>query len=124
QHATTSTVSLSALYPPICILLMPPVPIMATLVFSMSFFLSVGFYFCRQAQMTRFRKKERFIMIFTLTPNPSVDIFAESAHSRARHARIGGKGVNVSRFLARLGRESVCLFTAGERLGRFIAGSL
>ena len=74
--------------------------------------------------MTRFRKKERFIMIFTLTPNPSVDIFAESAHSRARHARIGGKGVNVSRFLARLGRESVCLFTAGERLGRFIAGSL
>ena len=63
-------------------------------------------------------------MIFTLTPNPSVDIFAESAHSRARHARIGGKGVNVSRFLARLGRESVCLFTAGERLGRFIAGSL
>ncbi len=74
--------------------------------------------------MVSFRqtKKEKKAMIYTITTNPSLDYsmylmrFAEGAVNRSVREDItfGGKGINVSVVLARLGMESTALgFVAG-----------
>lgn len=66
--------------------------------------------------------------IVTLTMNPAVDKSAEVDHVgpdkklRCERPRFepGGGGVNVSRAAARLGGESLCLFTAGGVQGELL----
>src|SRR4051812_35836353 len=71
-------------------------------------------------------------MIVTVTPNPAVDLtlwidrlVAGTVH-RARESQLdaAGKGVNVSRMIARLGGASIALgFLAGET-GRIVEDQL
>lgn len=71
-------------------------------------------------------------MIYTVTLNPAIDCllrvdgFAEGATNRAYEERLGfgGKGINVSRALARLGVPSVALGFAAGFTGAAIVASL
>lgn len=71
-------------------------------------------------------------MIVTVTLNPAVDQtlvierFAPGDTNRVKESRIdpGGKGINVSRVLRALGRESMATGLAPGSLGRFIEHSL
>jgi 1-phosphofructokinase len=71
-------------------------------------------------------------MIITVTLNPAVDQtltldrFSEGDTNRVRESRIdpGGKGINVSRVLRELGRESMATGLAPGTLGRFVEHSL
>jgi 1-phosphofructokinase len=71
-------------------------------------------------------------VIITVTLNPAVDQNLELDHlalgdtNRVRDSRIdpGGKGVNVSRVLRELGRESLAAGLAPGTLGRFVEHSL
>jgi 1-phosphofructokinase len=71
-------------------------------------------------------------MIVTVTLNPAVDQtlvldrFSPGDTNRVRDSRIdpGGKGINVSRVLRELGRESLATGLAPGSLGRFIEHSL
>ncbi len=71
-------------------------------------------------------------MIITVTLNPAVDQTLVLDHlatgdtNRVRDSRIdpGGKGINVSRVLRELGRESMATGLAPGSLGRFIEHSL
>jgi 1-phosphofructokinase len=71
-------------------------------------------------------------MIVTVTLNPAVDQTVVLEHlalgdtNRIRNSRIdpGGKGINVSRVLRELGRESLATGLAPGTLGRFIEHSL
>ncbi len=71
-------------------------------------------------------------MIVTVTLNPAVDQALVLEHlmlgdtNRVRDSRIdpGGKGINVSRVLRELGRESLATGLAPGSLGRFIEHSL
>lgn len=71
-------------------------------------------------------------MIYTVTLNPSIDCvmtadgFAEGATNRASAEELffGGKGINVSRALARLGTPSVALGFAAGFTGEAIVASL
>ncbi len=71
-------------------------------------------------------------MIVTVTLNPAVDQtlvldrLATGDTNRVRDSRIdpGGKGINVSRVLRELGRESLATGLAPGTLGRFIEHSL
>jgi 1-phosphofructokinase len=71
-------------------------------------------------------------MIITVTLNPAVDQTLELDHfvagdtNRVRESRIdpGGKGINVSRVLRELGRESMAAGLAPGSLGRFVEHSL
>jgi 1-phosphofructokinase len=71
-------------------------------------------------------------MIVTVTLNPAVDQTVALEHlvlgdtNRIRNSRIdpGGKGINVSRVLRELGRESLATGLAPGTLGRFIEHSL
>ena len=71
-------------------------------------------------------------MIITVTLNPAVDqtlVLSQLAlgdTNRVRDSRIdpGGKGINVSRVLRELGRESLATGLAPGSLGRFIEHSL
>ena len=71
-------------------------------------------------------------MIITLTLNPAVDQtlalerFTPGDTNRVRDSRIdpGGKGINVSRVLRELGRESMATGLAPGSLGRFVEHSL
>ena len=64
-------------------------------------------------------------MIFTVTLNPAMDKtvvigrFVPDAVNRVQQMRTdpGGKGVNVSKVIARLGGESVALALAAGRTG-------
>lgn len=71
-------------------------------------------------------------MIITVTLNPAVDQtlvldqFLPGDTNRVRESRIdpGGKGINVSRVLRELGRESMAAGLAPGSLGRFVEHSL
>ncbi len=71
-------------------------------------------------------------MIITVTLNPAVDQtleldrFVPGDTNRVRESRIdpGGKGINVSRVLRELGRESMAAGLAPGTLGRFVEHSL
>jgi len=71
-------------------------------------------------------------MIITVTLNPAVDQtlvleqFVPGDTNRVRESRIdpGGKGINVSRVLRELGRESMAAGLAPGSLGRFVEHSL
>lgn len=71
-------------------------------------------------------------MIYTCTLNPAIDYFIEVEHFMAgglNHARAdrkmaGGKGINVSRVLRRLGQPSRCLGFIGGFTGEFIKKKL
>ena len=71
-------------------------------------------------------------MIITVTLNPAVDQtldlerFSLGDTNRVRDSRIdpGGKGINVSRVLRELGRESMAAGLAPGTLGRFVEHSL
>jgi len=71
-------------------------------------------------------------VIITVTLNPAVDQTLELDHltlgdtNRVRDSRIdpGGKGINVSRVLRELGRESLAAGLAPGSLGRFVEHSL
>ena len=71
-------------------------------------------------------------MIITVTLNPAIDQtlvldrLATGDTNRVRESRIdpGGKGINVSRVLRELGRESLAVGLAPGSLGRFIEHSL
>ena len=71
-------------------------------------------------------------MIFTVTLNPAMDKtvviehFAPDAVNRVQQMRTdpGGKGVNVSKVIARLGGESVALALAAGRTGEAIGDAL
>jgi 6-phosphofructokinase 2 len=71
-------------------------------------------------------------MIATLTVNPALDLSTHiSGLVPEKKIRCtmpdyfpGGGGVNVSRALARLGKESLCLFTAGGPSGKRIENLL
>ena len=71
-------------------------------------------------------------MIVTVTLNPAVDQTLEMDRlalgdtNRVRNSRIdpGGKGINVSRVLKELGRESMAAGLAPGTLGRFVEHSL
>ena len=71
-------------------------------------------------------------MIITVTLNPAVDQTLELDHlalgdtNRVRDSRIdpGGKGINVSRVLRELGRESLASGLAPGSLGKFVEHSL
>jgi 1-phosphofructokinase len=71
-------------------------------------------------------------MIITVTLNPAVDQtlvlerFLAGDTNRVRESRIdpGGKGINVSRVLRELGRESMAAGLAPGSLGRFVEHSL
>jgi 1-phosphofructokinase len=71
-------------------------------------------------------------MIITVTLNPAVDQTLELERltlgdtNRVRDSRIdpGGKGINVSRVLRELGRESLATGLAPGSLGRFVEHSL
>jgi 1-phosphofructokinase len=71
-------------------------------------------------------------MIVTVTPNPSVDrtyrlgLLRLGALNRARSVTVeaSGKGVNVSRVLARLGTRTRMVVTAGGPEGRLLASLL
>jgi 1-phosphofructokinase len=71
-------------------------------------------------------------MIVTITLNPAVDQtlaleqFVPGDTNRVRESRIdpGGKGINVSRVLRELGRESMATGLAPGTLGRFVEHSL
>jgi 1-phosphofructokinase len=71
-------------------------------------------------------------MIITVTLNPAVDQmlvlerFTPGDTNRVRESRIdpGGKGINVSRVLRELGRESMAAGLAPGTLGRFVEHSL
>src|SRR3972149_3198098 len=71
-------------------------------------------------------------MIIPVTLNPAVDQtlvldrFVPGDTNRVRESRIdpGGKGINVSRVLRELGRESMATGLAPGSLGRFVEHSL
>ena len=71
-------------------------------------------------------------MIVTVTLNPAVDHtldlerFVPGDTNRVRQSRIdpGGKGINVSRVLRELGRESMAAGLSAGSLGRFVEHSL
>lgn len=71
-------------------------------------------------------------MIVTFTPNPAVDktllvpSLAVGAQNRAREAHLdpGGKGINASRVVHRLGRSTVALTVLGGHIGRLLRGAL
>ncbi len=71
-------------------------------------------------------------MIITVTLNPAVDHTLDLHHltlgdtNRVQNSRIdpGGKGINVSRVLQELGRESMASGLAPGSLGRFVEHSL
>ncbi|WCK55279.1 1-phosphofructokinase [Aneurinibacillus sp. Ricciae_BoGa-3] len=71
-------------------------------------------------------------MIYTLTLNPSIDYhitlpaFTEGGLNRVQKERktAGGKGINVSLVLKKLGMESLALGFTGGFTGRFIEGEL
>lgn len=71
-------------------------------------------------------------MIITVTLNPAVDHTLDLDHltlgdtNRVQDSRIdpGGKGINVSRVLAELGRESMASGLAPGSLGKFVEHSL
>lgn len=71
-------------------------------------------------------------MIFTITLNPSIDYvvevesFQEGTINRAKETRYypGGKGINVSRVLKRLGADTIALGYAAGFTGNFIKEKL
>lgn len=71
-------------------------------------------------------------MIYTVTLNPAVDYFVElddlkPGHvnrSRKEHKAPGGKGINVSRVLKRLGHNSQTLGFIGGFTGDYIINTL
>ena len=71
-------------------------------------------------------------MIITVTLNPAIDktIYIEKFEvnqvNKIKRVRedIGGKGVNVSKNIKNLNRESLCLFTSGGVNGKYIEDSL
>ncbi|WP_163539953.1 1-phosphofructokinase [Gracilibacillus sp. YIM 98692] len=71
-------------------------------------------------------------MIYTVTCNPAVDYvvrlenldLGELNRSQADYKEAGGKGINVSRVLARLGEESTALGFIGGFTGTFITDYL
>jgi 1-phosphofructokinase len=71
-------------------------------------------------------------VIITVTLNPAIDQtlvlerFSPGDTNRVRDSRIdpGGKGINVSRVLRELGRESIATGFAAGGLGRFVEHSL
>ncbi|MGP9538022.1 1-phosphofructokinase family hexose kinase [Brachybacterium sp. AOP43-C2-M15] len=71
-------------------------------------------------------------MILTLTPNPAVDVtyevdaVAARAEHRVRRVRTaaGGKGINVARVLAQLGRPTACAGPLGGTTGEEIRALL
>lgn len=71
-------------------------------------------------------------MIVTFTPNPAVDHTLLVPGSRVggvnratdSHLDPGGKGINASRVVHRLGRATVALTVLGGHVGRMLAGAL
>lgn len=71
-------------------------------------------------------------MIVSFTPNPAVDKtlvvrgLRHGAQNRADESHIdpGGKGVNVSRMVHRLGHPTVALAVVGGHMGRLLAAAL
>ena len=67
-------------------------------------------------------------MVYTLTMHPAVDLFLHAQgdvpERRGAAVQAGGKGVNVSRFLRRLGRPSRCVVLCGGARGQFLCASL
>lgn len=63
-------------------------------------------------------------MVYTLTMHPAVDLFLHAQgdvpERRGAAVQAGGKGVNVSRFLRRLGRPSRCVVLCGGARGQFL----
>ena len=71
-------------------------------------------------------------MIVSFTPNPAVDktfvvrALAHGAQNRADESHVdpGGKGINVSRMVHRLGRPTLALAVLGGHIGRMLARAL
>lgn len=71
-------------------------------------------------------------MIVSFTPNPAVDKtlvvggLVHGAQNRADASYVdpGGKGINVSRMVHRLGHATVALSALGGHMGRLLAGTL
>ena len=71
-------------------------------------------------------------MIVTFTPNPAVDktlLVASLRHGsvnrcRESHLDPGGKGINASRVVHRLGRGTTALTVVGGHMGRLLEGAL
>lgn len=71
-------------------------------------------------------------MIVTFTPNPAVDktllvpALRVGGVNRAREAHLdpGGKGINASRVVRRLGRDTVALTVLGGHIGRMLQEAL
>jgi 1-phosphofructokinase len=71
-------------------------------------------------------------VIVSFTPNPAVDktllvrglVHGEQNRADASYVDPGGKGINVSRMVHRLGHPTVALSTVGGHMGRLLAGTL